>query len=111
MIKAVGTLAPGGLSVFMGRCAALRSAIHAVCQLPPEQRGIQCKCIRCPRFMLRISNPYKGGVRLDGNNRPVAEEESHGIGTQSIAAYCEKHGAFCEYRTADGWFTFPLVQP
>lgn len=90
---------------------ALENARHAVSALPPELRVIRCKCIRRPQLMFSVSNPYEGEVRFNDLGQPVATEEGHGLGTASIAAYCEKHGAFCEYETKDGWFTLRMVQP
>lgn len=89
---------------------ALENAIYAVHQLPPEQRVIRCKCIRHPQLMFRVSTPYHGEVEFDQKGFPVVPDTSHGLGTRSIAAYCEKHGASCEYRTRNGWFTIQIVQ-
>ena len=41
---------------------------------------------------------------FDEQGRPVAKEPGHGIGVRSIAAYCEKHGAYCIYEVSDGLF-------
>jgi len=89
---------------------ALENAIHAVKNLPQERRVICCKCIRYPQLMFSVSNPYQGKVRFDGNGCPAAVNPSHGTGTRSIAAYCEKHGAVCRYKAEEGWFTLQIVQ-
>ncbi len=89
---------------------ALENAIQAVKGLPRERRVICCKCIRYPQLMFSVSNPYKGKVRFDENGCPAADAPSHGTGTRSIAAYCEKHGAVCRYKAVDGWFTIQIVQ-
>lgn len=88
---------------------ALENAINACKKLPEEQRRIQCKCFGKPQFMLQISNPYVGKIHFDSNGRPVSTEK-HGIGTRSIAAFCDKYDAYCEYKTANGWFTFRIAQ-
>ena len=94
---------------------ALENAIKAVRKLPKEQRVIRCKCIRYPQVMFSVSNPYEGQIRFDDDGRPIASESAsikgHGVGTASIAAYCEKYGAFCEYEAMDGWFTLRVMQP
>ena len=89
---------------------ALENAIHAVSKLPQEQRVIRCRCIWQPQLMFYVSNPYAGEVRFDENDRPVAESTMHGIGTRSIAAYCEKYGAVCRYSAEDGWFSIKIAQ-
>jgi len=106
---------PAGLSIDAVELStvfanALENAIHAVKKLPRERRVICCKCIRYPQLMFSVSNPYKGKVRFDRNGCPVAGVPSHGIGTRSIAAYCEKHGAACRYKAAEGWFSIQIVQ-
>ena len=90
---------------------ALENAIQAVRSLPEERRVIRCECIRRPQLMFSVSNPYEGTVRFDDEGRPVASKKGHGFCTASIAAYCEKHGAFCDYAAEDGWFTLRMVQP
>ncbi|MBQ9647038.1 MAG: sensor histidine kinase, partial [Oscillospiraceae bacterium] len=90
---------------------ALENAIRAVRELPEERRVIRCKCIRFPCLMFRISNPYAGEVRFDSDGLPVSPVDGHGLGTRSIAAYCEKHDAMCAYSAEDGWFTVQITQP
>lgn len=89
---------------------ALENAIHAVNELPQEQRVIRCKCISQPQLMFYVSNPYAGEVSFDENGSPVAESTMHGIGTRSIAAYCEKYGAVCRYSAENGWFNIRIAQ-
>ena len=90
---------------------ALENAIHAVRGLPPEQRVIRCRCIRHPQLMFRVANPCAGSVRFDEDGLPLGEDGAPGIGSRSIAAYCAKHGAYCDYRVEQGWFTLQIVQP
>ena len=90
---------------------ALENANCAVRELPEERRVIRCKCIRFPQLMFRISNPYAGKVRFDNDGLPVSPVDGHGLGTRSIAAYCEKHGAMCAYSAEGGWFTVQITQP
>ncbi len=89
---------------------ALENAIHAVRQLPEDERVIRCKCILHPQLMFRVSNPYPGEVAFDEKGWPVAADPAHGLGTRSIAAYCEKHGAVCEYSAGGGWFHIRIMQ-
>ena len=88
---------------------ALENAIHANLELPPEQRFLRCKMVGTPSVMLEISNPYTGNVVFDDNGLPVSQKEGHGLGTQSIYAFCRKHGAVCQFDLINGWFRFRLV--
>jgi len=88
---------------------ALENAIHACVALPEEQRELLCTCISHPSLMFEIANPYTGEVRFDQAGLPMASAPGHGIGTRSIAAFCEKHGACCVYEAKDGWFHLKLA--
>ena len=83
---------------------ALENAIHACAELPEGERKIVCKCISHPQLMFEVANTCAGKVSFDAHGLPVAAHRGHGIGTRSIAAFCEKHGAVCSYEEKDGWF-------
>ena len=88
---------------------ALENAIHATLQLPREQRKIHCRMLGTPGVMLEISNPCIGNIVFDSNGLPMAKREGHGLGVQSIAAFCRKNGAVCQFDLTDGWFRLRLV--
>lgn len=88
---------------------ALENAIHANLELPQEQRALRCKMVGNPSVMLEISNPYTGEVIFDDNGLPVSQKVGHGLGIQSICAFCRKNGAVCQFDLIDGWFRFRLV--
>jgi len=88
---------------------ALENAIRACAALPEEQRELVCTCISHPSLMFEIANPYRGTIRFDEQGQPIAQTPGHGIGTRSIAAFCEKHDACCVYETKDGWFHLKIA--
>ena len=88
---------------------ALENAIHANLALPRKQRKIRCKMVGTPGIMLELSNPYIGEISFDHNGLPLAQKDGHGLGVQSICAYCKKNGAVCQFDLTDGWFRFRLV--
>lgn len=88
---------------------ALENAIHANLELPLEQRKIRCKMVGTPGIMLEISNPCAGNISFDSSGLPVAQRENHGLGVQSISAFCRKNGAVCQFDQTDGWFRLRLV--
>lgn len=88
---------------------ALENAIHANLALPPEQRKLRCKMVGTPSIMLEISNPCASAVTFDSNGLPMAQREGHGLGVQSISAFCQKNGAVCQFDLTDGWFRLRLV--
>ena len=88
---------------------ALENAIHANLNLPREQRKIRCKMVGTPSVMLEISNPCVGNILFDESGLPMAKKEGHGLGVQSISAFCQKNRAVCQFKLADGWFQLRLV--
>ena len=88
---------------------ALENAIHANLALPRDQREIRCKMVGTPGIMLALSNPCGTQVTFDDRGLPLAQRKDHGLGVQSIAAFCEKHGAVCQFDLIDNWFRFILV--
>lgn len=88
---------------------ALENAIHANLALPRERRDIRCKMMETPSVMLEISNPCVGGISFDKNGLPVAQQEGHGLGVQSILAFCKKYGAVCQFGLTNGRFRLRLV--
>ena len=88
---------------------ALENAIHANLALPPEKRVIRCRMVSTPSVMLEISNPCTGNVSFDDSGLPISPKEGHGLGVQSICAFCGKNGAVCQFDLTDGWFRLRLV--
>ncbi len=88
---------------------ALENAIRACATLPEEKRELVCTCISHPSLMFEVANPYQGTVRFDETGQPMAQTPGHGIGTRSIAAFCEKHDACCVYEAKDGWFHLKIA--
>ena len=105
---------PNALPVEEGELAivlanALENAIHANLALPREQRKICCTMVGSPGVMLEISNPCTGDVSFDNRGLPVAQRDGHGLGVQSISAFCRKNGAVCQFDLTGVWFRFRLV--
>ena len=88
---------------------ALENAIHANLLLPRDKREIHCKMVGMPSIMLEISNPCTGNILFDSSGLPVSQKDGHGLGVQSISAFCRKNGAVCQFDLTDGWFRFRLV--
>ena len=105
---------PDALPVDEGELAivvanALENAIHANLDLPQEQRQIRCKMVGMPSVMLEISNPCTGKIAFDKSGLPMTKREGHGLGVQSISAFCRKNEAVCQFDLIDGWFRLRLV--
>ena len=105
---------PNSLSVNEGELAivlanALENAIHANLNLPQGQRQIRCKMVGSPGILLELSNPCTAPVSFDSDGLPVSQKEGHGMGVQSISAFCRKNGAVYQFDQTDGWFRFRLV--
>ena len=88
---------------------ALENALHANLKLPPAQRLICCRAVGTPSLMLELSNPCFEPVVFDDQGLPVAQSQGHGLGVQSIAAFCKKYGAVCRFDLTAGTFRLQLV--
>ena len=88
---------------------AIENAIHANMALPVQKRCICCKIICRPALLFEISYPFAGEIRFDENGFPIACEEGHGLGTKTIANFCEKYSAFCQYEAVNGRFSLRVV--
>lgn len=88
---------------------ALENAIHANLKAPQGQRQIRCKMVATPSVILEISNPCAGDVSFDGDGLPITRQSGHGLGVQSISAFCRKNGAVCHFDLTDDWFRLRLV--
>lgn len=88
---------------------SLENAINACMLLPMEERVIYCKCIGSPQLMFKIANPIHHAVSFDKDGLPLAASKTHGIGTRSIASFCEKYNAFFEYEQRDGLFILRVI--
>ena len=87
----------------------LENAINACMTLPPVERKLRCKAISCPGLMLEILNPCAKEINFDENGLPISDREGHGLGTKSIAAFCEKYSALCRYEAENGWFCMRII--
>lgn len=88
---------------------ALENAICANMKLPSERREIYCRIVSAPSLMMEISNPCDEKVTFDVQGIPVAQQQGHGLGMQSISNLCSKHGAVCQFERTQGLFRMRLV--
>jgi signal transduction histidine kinase len=90
---------------------ALENAVKAcppsgIIRIDGQQRGAQ--------FFLEIANTFTGEVYIDPETGlpfgPVADDgKEHGLGSQSIAFFAEKHKAALQYQVENGWFRLRLL--
>ena len=78
----------------------------------PCRRGSGCSAARPSAGQgscWRWANPCAGPVDFDGEGLPLSEKTGHGLGSRSIRAFCQKHGALCRFEYRDGWFTLRII--
>ena len=88
---------------------AIENAINASEKLEIPERRMDVQSLTTPRFMIQISNSFDGNVEFDDDCIPVSHKQGHGLGTRSIAAFCEKHGAYYEFKAEDKKFSLRIV--
>ena len=92
----------------------LENAIHAVMELPKEDRDIYLSVVsRGELLSVHSRNPFTGSVRMR-DRLPVTrniDTSNHGIGTKSIQFITEKYGGTWSFETKDGFFYVDLLFP
>lgn len=88
---------------------AIENAVNAAEKLPEEERYIDIKVLDSPMLMLQISNGFDGNIELDENGIPLNAKEGHGFGIRSIIAFCEKYGAFYEFKVSEKDFILRII--
>ena len=88
---------------------AIENAINACTKLSAEKRILTIQVISEPQFMIHIRNSFKGHVRFDQKGIPISPHTNHGLGTRSIAAFCEKRKVFYDFQTEGHIFSLRLI--
>ena len=97
------------LSLAMTVSNLMENAITAVSALPTEQRTLRFTAVNAGQLIFELRTPYEGEVTLDENGFPVAREEGHGKGTQSVADFVKECGGELAYEISDGLFRVRLM--
>ena len=84
---------------------AVENAIHACEKLPESDRFIEIKVLSSPKFIIMVRNSFDGQVEFNDNGIPENQEEGHGFGSRSIAAFCEKYNGQYLFKAEDNVFT------
>ncbi len=84
---------------------AIENAINACEKLPESQRHIEIKVLSKPKFIVMVRNSFDGNVEFNDEGLPQSHQEGHGIGTRSIAAFCEKAGGYYDFSAEGNVFT------
>ncbi len=88
---------------------SLENALHAVLELPEEHRRIDLNITeKSGKLLISVKNPYARAPKFV-NDMPVAGEEGHGFGTQSIRYTAEKLGGNCQFSLTDGMFVLRVI--
>ncbi len=84
---------------------AMENAVNACEKLQEDKRYIDIKVLSRPRFIIQIANSYEGEISFDENDIPINDHEDHGFGTRFIAAFCNKHNGFYQFKADKNKFT------
>lgn len=88
----------------------LENALNACRQLPKGQRRyILFNAVFTGQLMLEVANPYAGNIRWGSRHTPLAENEGHGIGTESVLAFVKEVNAQIFYEAQDQVFRVRLL--
>lgn len=88
----------------------LENAIHACEKLDPDrERYLRASAVYTGQLILEVENPYSGEVLLNKNGSPVAKEEGHGRGSESVRTFVEEAGGEIFYAIKNGIFKVRLL--
>jgi hypothetical protein len=88
----------------------MENAVQGVMNLTEEgKRKIRFIATYTGQLILEIENCFDGDVKTDKNGIPVAEEEGHGLGTQSVVSFAKKWNADLEYIISGDRFQVQLM--
>ena len=89
----------------------LENALHAVADLPADQKQISLYCgVRQNKLLIEIRNPCAGPITMrDG--LPVSDREGHGYGCRSIRAIAQRNGGLCVFSAQQGQFLLQVMLP
>lgn len=88
----------------------LENAIHACERLDPDrERYLRASAVYTGQLILEVENPYSGEVTLNKNGYPVAREEGHGRGSESVHTFVEETGGEIFYGTKNDVFKVRLL--
>ncbi|HWP51996.1 MAG TPA: GHKL domain-containing protein [Clostridia bacterium] len=88
----------------------MENAIHACEKLNPDrERYLRVTAVYTGQLILAVENPYSGEVTLDENGYPVAMEEGHGRGSESIRAFVKETDGEIYYAAQNGVFKVRLL--
>lgn len=87
----------------------LENAIHAVSDLPKDQRIISLELkMHNEKLLLSIRNSYRHPVLLE-DGLPMARQKDHGLGTRSIQYVTEKLHGNCHFHVQENEFLLRVV--
>lgn len=87
----------------------MENAIHAVKQLPPGKRNIELDLrMKEEKLLISIKNTFAEAPELQ-DGMPVAKEQGHGFGSQSIRYVAEKLHGNCQFSVTDDRFVLRVV--
>ena len=89
----------------------LENALHAVADLPADQKQISLYCgVRQNKLLIEIRNPCAGPIAMrDG--LPVSDRKGHGYGCRSIQAIAQRNGGLCVFSAQQGQFLLQVMLP
>lgn len=104
------TLSVGSMELAMVISNLLENAIQSCEALGNDRsRIIRFTYRQIGSHILEISNSCDNSVHLDENGYPYTKKSGHGVGTKSVLAFAQEHGAEVMYQITDGTFRVRML--
>ena len=87
----------------------LENAVRAASQTELAEKWVTFNChVKQNKLFIQIQNPYAGQV-VFRNGLPIATQEGHGYGCQSIQTIVQRNGGHCSFKAENGLFTLRVA--
>lgn len=88
----------------------MENAVYACEKLDPNrERYLRVRAVYTGQLILEVENPYSGEVTFHENGYPIAKEEGHGWGSESVRTFVEETGGEIFYTANNGIFKVRLL--
>lgn len=94
-------------AIFLSNC--LENAVHGTSKLITNRRIDFTFINNHGRLVLQIKNTFNGEIKLNRDKKPTNRKKHHGLGTNSIDWFAEKHNLIIDYNITKELFIINVL--
>lgn len=96
-------------AIFISNC--LENAVNASKKINDNRQIDFTLLNNNGRLILQIKNVFNGKIKLDKNGKPISKSKNHGIGSDSIEWFAQRHNLDLSYSITKTIFTISVLFP